>query len=287
MNTGNKSIVKRTICMMLSFMLVIAFSMTSFAASNAEELKKTATKVYNDSNTTAEQKQDILDELDANQDGSTVPTDQQVTFSLGGKNFIYAANGSAALSVTTTIQAIYDANAAAAGATGIKDPAIKSGIQDITNNFNVSADISGATKSMEGFLPLLRGLTGVLAVATILGLGIFTAFDVAYLAFPVAKGKMDGAAQAGAAQGGSMMTSKNHSTGEAKFRFVTDDAMAAYDEATQAGKQPWMAYIKRRWLTYILCSIIIYILLSGNMAIFVNWALSAISGLLDTLSTYA
>lgn len=283
----NRSLFKQISCMMMAFMMIFAFSITSFAASNADELRKIADKVYNDASTTSTQKQDILDMLKNNQDGTSVATSQQVTFSIDGETFIYAANGTAADNIRKDIQAIYDANTAAAGATGIKDPAISKGITDISTNFKVDADITGATKAMEGFLPLLRGLTGVLAVITILGLGVFTAFDVVYLAFPVAKGKMDSAAQAGAAQGGSMMTSKNHQTGEAKFRLVTDDAMAAYDEATQAGKQPWIAYLKRRWLTYVLCSIIIYILLSGNMAIFVNWALSAISGLIDTISAYA
>lgn len=268
-------------------LMLMMVPFTSFAAANAEQLKETASKVYGDSETTSEQKQTILDTLDANQDGTSVASDQQVTITVGGETYIYAANGAAALTVRGSIQAIYDTNHAADNAQGAKDPAVAAGIQSITDNFKVSADIAGATKSMEGFLPLLRGLTGVLAVITILGLGIFTAFDVVYLAFPIAKNKMDGAAQSGAANGGSMVTGKNRETGEAKFVFVTDDAQAAYNEATQANKQPWWPYLKRRWITYILCSIIIYILLSGNMAIFINWALSAISGLLETLSKYA
>lgn len=287
MSREKTSLFKRCIGTLLTLVMIFSLSIVSFAAVPAEELKQTVIRVYNDAATTDDQKQEILDLLRVGEDGTTVATDQQVTISIGGETFIYSANGAAATDTNGKVERIYTNNHAGDHATGVNDPAVAAGITEIGNNFRVSADVAGATKSLEGFLPLIRGLTGILAVITILGLGVFTAFDVVYLAFPVAKGKMDAAAQSGAAQGGSMVTGKNHQTGEAKFRLVTDDAQAAYNEAAQAGKQPWIPYIKRRWVTYVLCAVIIYILLSGNMAIFINWALSAISGLLDTLSHYA
>lgn len=286
----NRKIISKLLltALIINFVTYIGLcGIVSYAAASAVTLKSTVSKVYNDSKTTADQKEDIQNILSSNADGASVEASQQVTITLSGNQYVYAANGSGATSANTSIQSIYDSNHATDSTKNNDTETVNKGIKSITQNFNVSADIDGATDSMQGFLPLLKTITGVMTVVIIFGLLLFTGLDMCYMAFPTFQSKTNDTAQRAAANGNSLIANTSKTTGEAKCRWITDDAIFAVEQSASTGKQPYLIYLKRRTGTYIGVTIVIYLLMSGNMAIFLNIILKLLAGVIDNISSYA
>lgn len=168
------------------------------------------------------------------------------------------------------------------------DAEAKNTVTDVQNNLNVlsevfkEADMGAAANMMSPLAGMISLLAGLLATLAILGMTLFTGCDVCYLAIPVLHGKMESKA----AEGGNM--SKQRSDGQgSKFRFVTDDAIVAYDNAQKEGKTPWGEYLKRRAIAFILIAIVIYILLTNNITLIINWALNLTSGIIEQINKFA
>lgn len=155
-------------------------------------------------------------------------------------------------------------------------------MQDLTNGLNITADTAGATAIMSGFAPIISLVVGIIVTLVTVGMTIFSAFDIAYIAFPVFRNKCEEAKTSGGAM------AKTTANGETKIRFVTDEAIYAVQECNiQNGKSPWAMYFKKRVLSYILLAIILFILMTGNISLITGIALKVVSGIMNVLSGLA
>lgn len=154
-----------------------------------------------------------------------------------------------------------------------------SGMKD---GLNISADTDTAITAMSGFVPVISTVLGLLVILITVGMTIFSAFDLAFIAFPVFRNKCEDAKQTGH---GIMAGKTNKQTGETKLRFVSDDAQYAVVAAdtTQSGKNPFVIYFGKRLLSYIVLAILLFILLSGNITIFTDLALKLVQGILNLI----
>ena len=155
-------------------------------------------------------------------------------------------------------------------------------VSNITDGLNIDADTQGAAALMSGFAPIISLVLGILVTMITIGMTIFSAFDIAYIAFPVFRNKCEDSKM----NGGAM--AKKTSNGDSKLRFVTDDAQYAVQQGSvESGKSPWAIYFGKRVMSYILLAIILFILLTGNISLITNIALKIVSGIMDVLSGLA
>lgn len=153
---------------------------------------------------------------------------------------------------------------------------------DVIGGFAVPANTSAANKLLVGFVGPISTILGLLVVFVTIGMTIFTALDLSYIAFPVFREKCDDKKATGG------MGTKTGKDGNTKLTFITDDAQHAVIAAdtVQSGKSPFIIYLKTRALSYILLSIVIFILLTGNISIFATLALKLVQGVLDFLQGF-
>ena len=158
-----------------------------------------------------------------------------------------------------------------------------SDVVDITDGLGLQADTTGATAMLSGFMPILSLVIGVMVVLITVGMTIFSAFDIAYIAFPVFRNKCEEAK----ASGTGPMVGKT-SSGETKLKIVTMDAQYAVQQGSiENGKSPWVLYFKQRIFSYIMLAIILFILMTGNISLITNIALNLVSGIMNILSGLA
>ena len=157
-------------------------------------------------------------------------------------------------------------------------------VKDITGGLNIKADTDTAVVALSGFTPIISTALGIMVVLISIGMTIFSAFDLCYIAFPVFRNKCEEAKQTG--QGVLASNKQNKQTGETKLRFVSDDAQyaVAAAETVQTGKNPFAIYFTKRILSYIILAILLFILLTGNITIFTELALKLVSGILELIS---
>ena len=156
-------------------------------------------------------------------------------------------------------------------------------VSTITDGLNIGADTSGATALLSGFAPIISLVIGVITVLVTMGMTLFTAFDIAYIAFRVFRNKCEEQKM-----NGTGYNVKKDSNGNVSLRFVTDDAQYAVSEGTiENGKSPWGIYFRKRIMSYILLAIVLFILLTGNISMITNIALNIVSGIMNVLSGLA
>lgn len=156
-------------------------------------------------------------------------------------------------------------------------------VSTITDGLNIGADTAGATALLSGFAPIISLVVGVIVVLVTMGMTLFTAFDIAYIAFPVFRNKCEEQKM-----NGTGYNVKKDSNGNVSLRFVTDDAQYAISEGTiENGKSPWGIYFRKRIMSYILLAIVLFILLTGNISMITNIALNIVSGIMNVLSGLA
>ena len=156
-------------------------------------------------------------------------------------------------------------------------------VSTITDGLNIGADTAGATALLSGFAPIISLVVGVIVVLVTMGMTLFTAFDIAYIAFPVFRNKCE--EQKMNRTGYNV---KKDSNGNVSLRFVTDDAQYAVSEGTiENGKSPWGIYFRKRIMSYVLLAIVLFILLTGNISLITNIALNIVSGIMNVLSGLA
>lgn len=157
------------------------------------------------------------------------------------------------------------------------------GVSDITDGLNISADTGGAAAMMQGFAPIISLVLGIVVTLITVGMTIFSAFDIAYIAFPVFRNKCEDAK----VQGEGVAVKKNEN-GEATLRFITDDAQYAVQQGSiESGKSPWVIYFGKRVMSYVMLAIILFILLTGNISLITNIALKIVSGIMNVLGGLA
>lgn len=153
---------------------------------------------------------------------------------------------------------------------------------EITDGLSTPADTQGAIAALSGFTPLISLVIGILVTLITVGMTIFSALDIAYIAFPVIRNKGEEAK----AQGG--RGTKVTANGDRKLTWVTDDAQYAVEQGTiQNGKSPWAIYFQRRIMSYIMLAIILFILMTGNIHLITGIALNIVSGIMNVLGGLA
>lgn len=165
-----------------------------------------------------------------------------------------------------------------------KDNNIDSKVSDLSSNLGIQADTQTASKMMEGIIPVINIVIGGLVILISIGMTIFSAFDLCYIAFPVFRNKCENAKQSG----NGLMTKKNKATGESSLRFVSDDAQYAVVAAdtTESGKNPFIIYFGKRIISYVVLAILLFILFTGNITLFTNLAIQLVQGILDLISNF-
>lgn len=275
----NKTVKTVLIASCLSAML----SVTAFAATSQElgdAISKSGVTV------TADMAYGVGGKTDGNQ-GS----DQDVTVTASDGNTYYMTSAQAD-KLKGQIESQAKANQEAADAEKKTTTDVKnqiSGDASVINKTFGKADLNAAGTALSGFSSWIQLMTGILATLAIIGTTLFTAVDICYLAFPVMQGKMNEAGNSGGAMSG---TTKN---GEAKFKFVTDDAVEAYQEAHGGGANgqgggggnQWVIYLKKRAFAFIFLAIIIFILLTGKISFIIEIALKAVDGIINQLGNMA
>ena len=168
-------------------------------------------------------------------------------------------------------------------ATALKNDATVDDVSNITDGLKIGADTAGATALLSGFAPIISLVVGVIVVLVTMGMTLFTAFDIAYIAFPVFRNKCEEQKM-----NGTGYNVKKDSSGNVSLRFVTDDAQYAVSEGTiENGKSPWGIYFRKRIMSYVLLAIVLFILLTGNISLITNIALNIVSGIMNVLSGLA
>ena len=152
-------------------------------------------------------------------------------------------------------------------------------LQNAIKSMSPEANLTGATQSLGGFSKLISLATGTIVVGVTMLMAVFTAFDVAYLVFPVAKSGMDKAGNSG----NRMASSTNKTTGESKFRWVTDDAMSAWEDANQTGQNPLFLYAKKRIISYIALAFILFIFMTGRLGLIMEMSLKVFSNVFEAI----
>lgn len=157
-------------------------------------------------------------------------------------------------------------------------------VQEYSNNIGdlgLQADVGTATGMLSGFMGVLRTMLGVIVVFISVGMTVFSAFDLAYIAFPVFRNKCEDAKQNGG------MMAKKSSNGEAKLRFISDDAQYAVVAAdtTQSGKNPFIIYFGKRLISYLVLAILLFILLTGRVTVFTDIAIRLVSGFINVIQS--
>lgn len=275
-----KGLVKRCTTLVLAGLMTLSLGFNAFAA---DALADVCTKLetYKDSTNSGEKKayEDAVSTWEGLADDAT----GQASISFAGteKKFTNTVTDESNSQKSDNYIAAYKAmkghlDTVGASATDPKTVSgAKSELDGMTNALEIGANVNAGQEALKSVAPLISRVTGIIVIVVLLGMAVFTAFDVAYLVFPVAKQQMDSAARSG----NSAVSKTDSNTGEAKFRFVSDDAVQAYQTATESGGNPLFAYLKKRIISYIAVSIVVFILMTGNIAVIVNFILTMLESL--------
>jgi hypothetical protein len=141
----------------------------------------------------------------------------------------------------------------------------------------VTPDTGTAMNLISGIMPMVNTLLGLIVVVISIGMTIFSALDIIYLAFPAFRSKIDEQIEGGG------KGTKQNKNGTTSSKWVTDDAVVAVKETLEDGLQPWGAYFKRRVLAYIFLAVILFILLTGNIFAITTLVTNALQGLFSSL----
>lgn len=159
------------------------------------------------------------------------------------------------------------------------DSYTKNQVSQIGTDFNIQADIGTAATALRGLQPFISTITGIIVIIVVTFASFYTAMDIMFITMPTFRNQLDELAQ----NGGKM--SKDTKDGGTKFRFVTDEAVIAVKLCTiENGKNALAEYMKRRIWAIMILGLAIFILLTGNIDIFVNIMINIASGFIEMLS---
>lgn len=141
-------------------------------------------------------------------------------------------------------------------------------IESITDDTKIEADTKKASEALSGVTPIISGFLGGAVILITLGMTVFSAIDIVYIVFPATRNFLENA------------------NSKTKIQIVTDDAMVAIKQSSiESGKTPMGTYFARRVVSYIILSVMLFIILTGNISLITNLALRVVSGLLEILVT--
>lgn len=149
--------------------------------------------------------------------------------------------------------------------------------QGLLNQANVNPDTGTAMGLLSGIMPAINVVLGLMVVVISIGMTVFSALDIIYLAFPAFKLMVDNSIEQG---GKGTRTTKD---GTVTSRWVTQDAIMAAQDAENTHGSPWGPYFKRRILAYVFLAAILFILLTGNIFSITTLVTNALQGLFNSL----
>lgn len=153
-------------------------------------------------------------------------------------------------------------------AASIKGSQATSDVTDITNGLNIGADTNTATQMLSGVTPIISTFLGLAVLLITVFMTVFSAIDIVYIVFPATRNFLE------------------NSNSKTKIQIVTDDAQFAVKSASiESGKTPMGTYFGRRVISYIILSIMLFIILTGNISLITNLALKVVSGLLEVITS--
>lgn len=245
------------ISILIAMYLAMATSMVVFADSAAVQAQ-----VQNAVNTTGSIPAGAASYLGT---AATATATQSISITINGATTIYwydPANEAAILSACSGVQS---------GAA----------VDQALNTFTMKADVGGAAGLMSGFQKPLEVFLGILVTLITIGMTVFTAFDLCYIAFPVFRGKMD-EAKANGTKG----ITKTGKGGETKLTIVTEDAQYAVTAADMAnsGENPFLLYFKKRVVSFVVLAVLLFVLITGKINILANIGVKLADGLLNMIN---
>lgn len=154
-------------------------------------------------------------------------------------------------------------------------------IEDLDEYYSLEADTKTASDLVSGLKGPISTFLGILVTFITVGMTVFTAFDLCYIAFPVFRGKMDDAKA-----NGTRGITRTNNKGETKLNIVTEDAQFAVisAETAQTGQSAYLIYFKKRIISFVILAVLIFILLTGNINILTNIGVKLASGILEAIS---
>lgn len=293
--------VLRLLTLVVALMLVFSLAVPVFAAGNittvtywdgiASQIAKKAGGIK-DADDLALQLSRVAGKNEFNDNGTKYPTfvisaSQSGPFYVGGIQL--SASNPPDLTRYTDLQLSNLTNNQGQAVTGVTvwyyttatDDALNRVTAHVTTNLldqaNVTPDTGTAMTLLSGVMPMVNTLLGLIVVAISIGMTVFSALDIVYLAFPAFRTKINDSIEA---RGPGTKTNKD---GSVTSRWVTKDAIFAIEEAEKAQIAPWGSYFKRRVLAYIFLAIILFILLTGNIFAITTLVTNALQGLFSSL----
>lgn len=156
---------------------------------------------------------------------------------------------------------------------------------DSTVDELVNPDTGTATTILGGFSGIINTFLGIMIVLITLFMTVFTALDICYIVFPAVRGWLDNSYQSGG------VNAKKNADGSTSMRLITDEAQYAVKQFDMGangqggGGNPMTTYFKKRVLNYLVLSIMLFILLTGNITLLTNLAINVVSGILEVLTS--
>lgn len=167
-----------------------------------------------------------------------------------------------------------------------KSNTVKSNIDKAKTNLRhvggefIEADVSNARTTLGGVASLIKLFSGIIVYFAILGMTLFTGFDLLYITMPAFREILGEEVAKG-----NKVVAKQGKDGEMKMRWVTDEAVFCVQNAAtlESGKSPLATYLGKRAFSFVAVMIIIFILLTGNINLIADVALNFISGIINVL----
>lgn len=156
-------------------------------------------------------------------------------------------------------------------------------IQGVNNNLSLKPDTQTAMTGLSGFLPAINLVLGLIVTVITAGMTLLTACDVFFISFPPFRGFCEDMK----AEGKNVSTSRSEKSGETKLKFISDEAEYAIRsaETAQTGKSPLIVYLQKRSVALVMTTVVLFILITGNLNVVTNIALKAVSGILNIIQS--
>lgn len=167
-----------------------------------------------------------------------------------------------------------------------KSKTVKNNIDHAKHNLSnvggefIEADVTKAQTTLGGVADLIKLFSGIIVYFAILGMTLFTGFDLLYITMPAFREILGEEVAKG-----NKAVAKQGKDGEMKMRWVTDEAVFCVQNAAtlESGKSPLATYLGKRAFSFIAVMIVIFILLTGNINLLSDVALNFISGIINVL----
>lgn len=262
---------KTSLVLMVTMILVLGMSTVAFAAQV-------------NSNLTQEQQEWLKSNITV--DGDNI---ESTDMNVKGKLSTTAPSGDYCMLVLNDGAIVYwsstnDSSLSASITRATNNTQVTQKMEGLVNNLEITADTESAGVMLSGTAPLINLVLGIVATFIMFGMAISSSLDICYIAFPLLRNKAEDMKMEGNKYG-----TKKGANGETKLRWFTDDAQYAVSSTITEGngKSPWAVYFKKRVAAYIFLTIIMFILLTGNITLITDIALKIVSGILNVLQGLA